>query len=82
MILNESDPSISDGDDSTFVDELNAIPFEESVGSTGLISNNSLHECVIAFLALSGLCRNNLDIHVESAPAVHEVGNFAKLRLS
>ena len=80
MVLDESNFSVSDGNDSTFLDELGGIAFEESVGTSSFVSNYGSDEGGFAVIRLDFFGLDDFDVDVVAVSGVNEATHFDELR--
>lgn len=81
MVLDDSDPSVPDGDDCALLDEFGGLALEEGVGSASLISDDCSDKGALSVVALGLLHGDHLHKHVVAIPGVHEAVDLHKDRL-
>jgi hypothetical protein len=76
VVLDDSDPAVSDGDHRTLLDELGRIALEKGVGSSSLVGHHGTHESGQAVVALGLLGLDNAHIDVVAVPGINQAVNL------
>lgn len=80
MVLDESNSSVPDGYDSSFLDKLGAVPLEEGVGGSSFVSDDGSDESSEAIVGLGFFSFDDLHVNVVAVSGIDQRVNLNKVR--